>query len=102
MSTAQVSESLQTITIKLLFFAKARELVGASSVARQVPPETLPSFLISEILPEAYPSLKPLLPHCALAVNLEYVPKDDKGNFEDCKPLAEGDEVAVIPPISGG
>lgn len=41
-----------------------------------------------------YPQLERLLPRCALAVNGDYVQGDT--------PLSEGDEVAVLPPMSGG
>ena len=47
-----------------------------------------------DALAGAYPQLEKLLPRCALAVNGEYV--------RDVTSLAEGDEVAVLPPMSGG
>ena len=50
---------------------------------------------IIETLKERYPKLERLLPRCALAVNGEYVHGAEM-------PLAEGDEVALLPPMSGG
>ena len=47
-----------------------------------------------EILGERYPGLERLLPRCALAHNGEYV--------RGVQLLAGGDEVALIPPVSGG
>ncbi|MBI4498216.1 MAG: MoaD/ThiS family protein [Chloroflexi bacterium] len=41
-----------------------------------------------------YPSLARYGPHLMLAVNAEYVRPDH--------PLHDGDEVALIPPVSGG
>ena len=47
--------------------------------------------MASEVLGIA---LAELLPRCALACNGEYA--------DGVQPLADGDEVAVIPPVSGG
>ena len=49
---------------------------------------------VVDALTETYPQLSTMLPRCALAVNGEYV--------HDVVGLAEGDEVAVLPPMSGG
>ena len=46
------------------------------------------------LLAERYPSLERLLPRCGLAHNGEYV--------RSAQPLSAGDEVALIPPVSGG
>ena len=48
-------------------------------------------------LQEQYPELERLLPRCALAVNGNYIAAERKE-----RPLADGDEVAVLPPMSGG
>lgn len=42
----------------------------------------------------SYPRLAPLLSRCRWAKNLEFADNDE--------PLAEGDEVALIPPVAGG
>ena len=47
-------------------------------------------------LGEAFPALAPVLAAAALALNMEYVPAGEAMGFK------EGDELAVIPPISGG
>ena len=49
---------------------------------------------IVEDLVARYPQLEKILPRCALAVNGDYI----RGET----PLAAGDEVAVLPPMSGG
>ena len=52
-----------------------------------------PAFVTA--LTASYPQLEKLLPRCALAINGEYV--------EDASAsLCDGDEVAVLPPMSGG
>ena len=45
---------------------------------------------------EEFPGLEQVLTTAVLSINLEYV--DSKSNTK----LNEGDEVAIIPPISGG
>jgi molybdopterin converting factor small subunit len=49
---------------------------------------------IVKALQTHYPQLERLLPRCALAVNGDYVRGEAK--------LSDGDEVAVLPPMSGG
>ena len=47
-----------------------------------------------EIIGKQHPSVVPLLGRIAVAVNLSYVKQDH--------PLSPEDEVALIPPVSGG
>lgn len=49
-----------------------------------------------QILLERHPSLSEISQRCLLAVNQEYVEVDTT------VPLRASDEVAVIPPVSGG
>lgn len=49
---------------------------------------------VREAVAEGYPDLKPALPSIRFAINDTFVEEDAK--------LAEGDEVALIPPVSGG
>ena len=85
----------EAISISVLLFARARELVGASSVTVSLDTPATTQALLERLLAE-HPALVPLLPHCLLAVNQEYVERDA------AKQVSPGDEVAVIPPISGG
>ena len=41
-----------------------------------------------------FPELGDVLPHCMVAVNTEYASPTD--------PITESDEIAIIPPVSGG
>ncbi len=72
-------------------FASAAERVGASRV-ELAHPATVAA--LRRLLTDTWSSLADLLPRCAVAVNHEYATDDT--------PLSPGDEVAVIPPVSGG
>lgn len=79
--------------LQVQFFAKARELVGASPV--EIPWSsggTVSSLKESLVL--LYPQLHPLIPKLLVAVNNNYA-KDDS-------PIQSSDEVACFPPVSGG
>ena len=81
------------ITVKLLLFAQLRDRFGQSEFRMSLPRGATGRDLIARLI-EQQPSLKPLIEVSCLAVNCEYVP------FETV--LQEGDEVALIPPVSGG
>ena len=78
------------ITIK--FFALGRELVGQSEMQLQLPEKTSVAGLI-DLLKEQYPRFAQLNSYLT-AVNMEYASIDTE--------LKDGDEVAIIPPVSGG
>ena len=82
--------------ITVLFFAKSRELVESSSAQLTLQPQTTGAVLKQSIL-TAYPALNVIADSFVLAHNQEYV--DD---LEAQIVLSAGDEVAIIPPISGG
>mmetsp|Transcript_22670 Transcript_22670/g.62588 ORF Transcript_22670/g.62588 Transcript_22670/m.62588 type:complete len:86 (-) Transcript_22670:346-603(-) len=82
--------------IKVLFFAKAREVAGLSEEAVQLQEEAAHTEALVTQLVQRYPGLSSVLQTCVLAVNQEYVQLKDK------VPLKRGDEVAIIPPLSGG
>ena len=79
------------ITVKL--FAILRERAGVSELTLELPGGAAASAA-TDVLRERYPGLSELLPRAAVAVNREYV---DAGTM-----LKDGDELALIPPVSGG
>ncbi|CAN0320032.1 unnamed protein product [Phaeothamnion confervicola] len=81
---------------KVLFFASARELAGVSSTEVELPGEASSTSALRRRLAEQIPALAPIAATITLAVNHEYLP------VEEDAPLKDGDEVALIPPISGG
>ena len=80
-----------TVTIHL--FAHARELIGADRVTVDVPSGSTVAALRAA-LATSFPTLSSLLASSAVAVNHD---------FADATHLIrEDDEIAVIPPVSGG
>lgn len=81
------------MTTRVLFFAAARDLAGADSAAVELPAGTTVADLRRE-LTRRFPALASLLAKSAVAVNHDFA--------EETRILARDDEVAVIPPVSGG
>lgn len=82
------------ITVRVLLFAALREAVGEAELAVPLAPASATSVSLLDALCEAHPAIAPYRPTLRLAVNQRYVRGD--------VPLADGDEVALITPVSGG
>ncbi len=79
--------------VKVRLFAGLREFVGQS----EIPVSLAEGATIGDLgdrIGLDYPKLGPLLSGLAWAVNEEYRSRDYR--------LRDGDEIALIPPISGG
>jgi len=74
-------------------FAAYRQAVGASTLTLELP-EGITSRGVWSALAERYPELRRFPAPSAYAVNDEFIDPD--------RPLSERDEVALIPPVSGG
>jgi len=81
------------LKVKLLFFASCRDIIGVKEMDYEVDGLTTLKGL-KKLLFVQYPDLKPLEKTLSFAVNTEYV--------NDSVKLRCGDEVAFIPPVSGG
>ena len=81
------------MTFSVRLFARGREIAGADAVAVELPAGATVADL-RRALGAAYPALAGLLAASAVAVNHDFA--------EDADVIAAGDEVAVIPPVSGG
>jgi molybdopterin converting factor subunit 1 len=79
------------VTVRL--FARLKDLVGAGELARQVDQAANVATVWSDLVRE-FPALAPYTSSISGAVNAEYARMD--------APVAEGDEVAFLPPVSGG
>ena len=78
--------------IKVLFFGAAADRAGTRVAELQTGETTLDGLW--PLLAERYPGLSPMRKTLAFAVNEEYAGGDT--------PVRPGDEVAVLPPVSGG
>lgn len=85
----------KSVNVRLLFFAKARELAGRGECSESVRSEIVIEELVAGIC--ARHNLNSIKSNFIIAVNGEYC-DDPKATVA----LRAGDEVAVIPPISGG
>jgi molybdopterin converting factor subunit 1 len=79
--------------VRVRLFARCRDLAGADSVVVEVDEACRVSDL-RLALGDKLPALRELLPKCAVALNEEFA-KDDAV-------LSITDEIAMIPPVSGG
>ena len=80
-----------TITVKL--FAILRERAATPELRIELP-ATATVAAAREALGQRVPAIRDYLPRVAWAVNRAYVPVETE--------LHDGDELAVIPPVSGG
>lgn len=81
------------MTVRTLFFASYRDIAGADELELEVVPGATVRSLVAS-LRERGGAWTRLPAEPVVAVNLEYV------NLST--PLSDGDEVAFIPPVSGG
>jgi molybdopterin converting factor subunit 1 len=81
------------MTLTVLLFAKLRDAAGGEAVAVELPADATVADLRQRLAGD-FPALAGLLERSAVAVNHDFA--------DDARPLRPGDEVAVIPPVSGG
>lgn len=81
------------MNVKVKLFAAARDLAGQREVAVDLSANATIGDLRRRLL-EQIPPLAPLLSHAMFAVDAEYVSDD--------APIHEQEEIACIPPVSGG
>jgi|TARA_B100001750_G_C15025901_1_gene359336 molybdopterin synthase catalytic subunit len=81
------------LSINVRLFALYRERLKMSELTLMVPEGSTVRDLVSQLAQE-HPNIGPLLEHTAIAVNEVYA--------ENTQILAESDELALLPPVSGG
>ena len=79
--------------VRVLLFAQLRRLAGKTAVELDLPGEADLGAAL-EALYARHPELRAHAASCMSAVDLEYAAADRK--------LREGDEISLIPPVSGG
>lgn len=88
-----MTTQMVVIIVKVLCFAQLRDHLGASDFTVSLPSDATGRELL-DALRQRSPLIGPLLDVSRLAVNQEYVAANVR--------LQDGDEVVVIPPVSGG
>jgi len=81
------------VKVKLLFFASCRDIVGVRELELEVGEDITIGDLKDELI-VSYPHLRSIKKVLSVAVNAQYVPDSYK--------VSSGDEIAFIPPVSGG
>ena len=91
MSNVVTGQAPVRVTIRL--FARLREIAGSGELTREVrkPADAQAAW---EALTDEFPALEQYRTVISCAVNEQYSKFDT--------PLADGDEVAFLPPVSGG
>lgn len=79
------------VTVRL--FARLRDIAGTGDLQREVPAGATVR-VVWDALAAEFPDLGPYAASISTAVNTEYARMD--------APLRDGDEIAFLPPVSGG
>jgi molybdopterin converting factor subunit 1 len=79
--------------VKVLLFAALAERANSRDITIELEEPATVASLLREI-GTIHPALESLLPSCFVSVNQEYAGNDH--------PIHAGDEVAILPPVSGG
>ena len=79
--------------VNVLFFGPMRDCTDIASKEYEVPADFTLANMIG-LLYAAFPDSKDVLDVCSFVVNQEFA--------EESNTLHEGDEIAVLPPVSGG
>lgn len=80
-----------TLTVRL--FARIRESLGQDTLVIILPDKATIADLRLELI-KCFPELATLLAVSAIAINHDFA--------DDARVLASHDEIAIIPPVSGG
>jgi len=81
------------VRLRVKLFASFREAVGARELEWDIQDQASVQDLLTALV-DHYPDLSSTINQGLIALNHEYVARD--------APLSDGDEIGLIPPVSGG
>jgi molybdopterin converting factor subunit 1 len=81
------------ISITILYFARVKDITGVKKETMDLPPNTSIKKLLAKIS-LSYPDIESILNVVKISVNYKII---DMNTI-----LKDGDEVALLPPVSGG
>ncbi len=81
------------MNVRILLFASLKDALQTSQLELEVPQNARVSDVL-QLLGQREPKIAPWVEHVRVARNLDYARLDDE--------VEEGDELALIPPVSGG
>jgi sulfur-carrier protein len=87
------SDSTSSVTVLVRLFAAYQDAIGTSELTLTLPIDT-PVIAIAQQLQTQHPELRQWQDLTRYGINLEFVAPDTL--------LQDGDEVVLIPPVSGG
>lgn len=90
---AEASPEIEQIGITVKLFAIYQEVYGVGELRWTFAPGSPVAAVLDRVLQE-HPELEPWRPCTGFGVNLQLA--------EASHPLAEGDEVVLLPPVNGG
>jgi molybdopterin converting factor subunit 1 len=79
--------------VNVRLFARLRDIAGAAELTRQVAPGATIGTVWSDLARE-FPEMAPYQRSISAALNLDYTRMD--------RVVTDGDEIAFLPPVSGG
>ena len=85
--------SKRSISVTVKLFAAYQEAYGVSELILELPPETTVALVLDQLINE-HPELNQWRSLTRFGVNFQFVEPDTT--------LQNGDEVVLIPPVSGG
>jgi molybdopterin converting factor subunit 1 len=81
------------VKVRLRFFAALREIIGLEEMEKDVTEGTTAGRIFDELMDE-YPRLRSYARVIQIAINQEFADRQ--------RVVVSGDEVAFLPPVSGG